>query len=191
MAIIKKLNGMPGPRFGRHCYFSEGAVIVGDVEMGDDCTVWFNAVVRGDVNYIKIGNRTNIQDCSCIHTLRNKAACILGDDVTIGHSVTLHGCEIRDGALVGMGATVLDHAVVGKGAIVAAGALVLSNTQIGDGELWGGVPAKFIKKVDPEQAQALNKTYPSHYIQYSDWFREAESDPSNTQEVTTSEEYRP
>ena len=179
MAIIKKLNGMPAPRFGRHCYFSEGAVIVGDVEMGNDCTVWFNAVVRGDVHFVKIG------------TLNGKAPCILGDDVTIGHCVTLHGCEVRDGALVGMGATVLDHAVVGRGAIVAAGALVLSNTQIGDGELWGGVPAKFIKKVDPEQAQALNKTYARHYIEYSDWFREADSNPANTQEVTTSEEYHP
>ena len=132
MAIIKTLKGMPAPRFGKHCYFSEGAVIVGDVEMGDDN--------------------------SCIHTLNGKAPCILGDDVTIGHCVTLHGCEVQDGALVGMGATVLDHAVVGKGAIVAAGALVLSNTKIGDGELWGGVPAKFIKKVDPEQAQPLPST---------------------------------
>ena len=144
MAIIKTLKGMPAPRFGKHCYFSEGAAIVGDVEMGDDCTVWFNAVIRGDVHFVKIGNRTNVQDNSCIHTLNGKAPCILGDDVTIGHCVTLHGCEVKDGALVGMGATVLDHAVVGKGAIVAAGALVLSNTQIGDGELWGGVPAKFI-----------------------------------------------
>jgi carbonic anhydrase/acetyltransferase-like protein (isoleucine patch superfamily) len=89
-----------------------------------------------------------------------------------------------------MGATVLDHAVEGKGAIVAAGALVLSNTQIGDGELWGGVPAKFIKKVDPEQAQALNKTYAQHYVEYSDWFREADSDPANTQNITRSEDYK-
>ena len=191
MAIIKKLPGMPAPRFGKHCYFSEGAAIVGDVEMGDDCTVWFNAVVRGDVHFVKVGDRTNIQDNSWIHTLNGKAPCILGNDVTIGHSVTLHGCVVNDGALVGMGATVLDNAVVGKGAIVAAGALVLSNTQIGDGELWGGVPAKFIKKVDPEQAQALNKTYASHYIMYSDWYREADSDASNTQEITTSEEYKP
>lgn len=190
MAIIKRLAGMPAPRFGKHCYFSEGAVIVGDVEMGDDCTIWFNAVIRGDVHFIKIGNRTNVQDNSCIHTLNGKAPCILGDDVTIGHSVTLHGCEVKDGALVGMGATVLDHAVVGKGAIVAAGALVLSNTIIGDGELWGGVPAKFIKKVDPEQAVTLNQTYASHYIAYSDWYREADADPSSTQTVTTSEEYR-
>ena len=166
MATIKKLNGMPAPRFGKHCYFSEGAVIVGDVEMGDDCTVWFNAVVRGDVHYIKIGNRTNIQDNSCIHTLNGKAPCILGDDVTIGHSVTLHGCEVRDGALIGMGATVLDNAVVGEGAIVAAGALVLQGTQIGPHEIWGGVPAKFIKKTRPDQAES----FAAHYVGYSKWY---------------------
>ena len=103
--------------------------------------------------------------------------------------MTLHGCTIKDGALIGMGATVLDHAVIGRGAIVAAGALVLSNTVVGDGELWGGVPAKFIKKVDPEQAQAMNKTYARHYIEYSDWFRQADSDPKNTQTVTRSEDY--
>ncbi len=189
MAIIKRLPNMPAPRFGRHCYFSEGAMIIGDVEMGDDCTIWFNAVLRGDVHFIKIGNRTNVQDNSCLHTLNGQAPCILGDDVTIGHSVTLHGCEVKDGALVGMGATVLDHAVVGRGAIVAAGALVLSNTVIGDGELWGGVPARFIKKVDPEQSKSLNSTYASHYVMYSDWYREADADPSNTVEVRTSEEF--
>jgi carbonic anhydrase/acetyltransferase-like protein (isoleucine patch superfamily) len=170
MAIIKTLQGIPAPRFGRHCYFSEGAVIVGDVEMGDDCTVWFNAVVRGDVHFIKIGNRTNIQDNSCLHTLNGKAPCILGDDVTVGHSVTLHGCEVKDGALIGMGATVLDHAVVGRGAIVAAGALVLSGTQIGDGELWGGVPAKFIKMARPGMAEA----FAAHYVDYGKEYLEAD-----------------
>ena len=180
---------MPAPHFGHHCYFSEGAVIVGDVTMGDDCTVWFNAVVRGDVHFVKIGDRTNIQDNSCIHTLNGKAPCILGNDVTIGHSVTLHGCEVKDGALIGMGATVLDHAVVGRGAIVAAGALVLSGTQIGDGELWGGVPAKFIKKVDPEQAASLKQTYARHYIEYTDSSSKANNNPSNTQIITRSEDY--
>ncbi len=189
MATIKTLSGMPAPHFGRHCYLAEGAVIAGDVSLGDDCTIWFNAVLRGDVHFIRIGNRTNVQDNSCLHTLNGQAPCILGDDVTIGHSVTLHGCEVRDGALVGMGATVLDHAVVGRGAIVAAGALVLSNTQIGDGELWGGVPARFIKKVDPKQAQELNKTYARHYIEYSDWYRKADSQPSSTLIATTGEEY--
>lgn len=190
MAIIKRLIGMPAPRFGKHCYFSEGAVIVGDVEMGDDCTVWFNAVVRGDVHFIRIGNRTNIQENSCLHTLNGKAPVILGNDVTVGHSVTLHGCTVKDGALIGMGATVLDHAEVGRGAIVAAGALVLSNTIIGDGELWAGVPAKFIKRVDPIQASELNQTYARHYIEYSDWYRQADADPGNTQQVTISEDYQ-
>lgn len=190
MAIIKKLAGMPAPRFGKRCYFSEGAAIIGDVEMGDDCTIWFNAVLRGDIHFIKIGNRTNIQDNACLHTLNESAPCILGNDVTIGHCVTLHGCRIEDGALIGMGATILDHAVVGRGAIVAANALVLSNTIIGEGELWGGVPAKFIKRVDPQQAQALNITYAKHYVEYGQRYRQADSNPQNTQNVTTSEQYR-
>lgn len=188
MAIIKTIEGLT-PKFGKHCYFSEGAAIIGDVTMGDNCTVWFNAVVRGDVHYIKIGNNVNIQDCSCLHTLLGKAPIVIGNDVTIGHSVTLHGCEVKDGALIGMGATVLDHAIIGHGAIVAAGALVLKNTVIGDGELWGGVPAKFIKKVDPVQAKELNATYASHYVEYSDWYRRADADPRNTTICTTSEEY--
>ena len=123
------------------------------------------------------------------HTLYGKAPIIIGDDVTIGHNVTLHGCEIKNGALIGMGSTVMDHAIVGQGAIVAAGALVLKNTIIGDGELWGGVPAKFIKKVDSEQAKGLNQTYAQHYIMYSDWFRTSDENPNNTHYCTTSEEY--
>ncbi len=188
MAIIKTVKNMT-PVFGKNCYFSEGVAIIGEVTMGDNCTVWFNAVVRGDVHYIKIGNNVNIQDCSCLHTLLGEAPIIVGDNVTIGHSVTLHGCEVKSGALIGMGATVLDHAVVGKGAIVAAGSLVLKNTQIGDGELWGGVPAKFIKKVDPEKAVELNQRYASHYIEYAGWFREADADASNTVICNTSEEF--
>jgi carbonic anhydrase/acetyltransferase-like protein (isoleucine patch superfamily) len=144
---------------------------VGDVEMGDDCTVWFNAVVRGDVHFVKIGNRTNVQDNSCIHTLNGKAPCILGDDVTIGHSVTLHGCEIKDGALVGMGATVLDHAVVGEGAIVAAGSVVTGKTVIPPHTLWAGVPAKYIKDVDPAQAEEMNQRIARDYHMYASWYR--------------------
>ncbi len=157
---------MPAPRFGKHCYFSEGAVIVGDVEMGDDCTVWFNAVVRGDVHYIRIGNRTNIQDNSCLHTLNGKAPVILGDDVTIGHSVTLHGCQVQDGALVGMGATVLDHAVVGRGAIVAAGALVLSNTQM-RGRAVGRSPRQICQESGPRTGTGTESDLcaPLHRIQ--------------------------
>ena len=160
------------PQFGKDCYLSENATVVGDVVMGDNCSVWFNSVVRGDVNYIRIGNRVNIQDGSCLHTLYKKAAIEIGDDVTIGHNVTLHGAKVKDGALIGMGATLLDDCVVGQGAIVAAGALVLKNTVIGDGELWGGVPAKFIKKVEPQQAKELNIGIASHYMMYTQWFVE-------------------
>lgn len=156
--------------FGHDCYLAENATIIGEVEMGSQCSVWFNAIVRGDVNYIKIGDRVNIQDGSCLHTLYKKAAIEIGNDVTIGHNVTVHGAKIHDGALIGMGSTLLDDCVIGKGAIVAAGALVLKNTRVGDGELWGGVPAKFIKKVDPETAQELNVGYAAHYVMYSRWF---------------------
>jgi carbonic anhydrase/acetyltransferase-like protein (isoleucine patch superfamily) len=173
MALIKSVCGLT-PKFGKDCYFSENATIVGDVTMGDQCTVWFNAVVRGDVNYIKIGNRVNIQDGSCLHTLYQKAAIEIGDDVTIGHNVTLHGCTVKNSALIGMGATVLDHAVIGEGAIIAAGALVLSKTIVGDGEMWGGVPAKFIKKVDPEQSKELNQKIANNYAMYASWYSEEE-----------------
>ena len=169
MALIKTIQGK-SPKFGKNCYLSENACVIGEVEMGDDCSVWFNVVVRGDVNYIKIGNRVNIQDGSCLHTLYKKAAIEIGDDVTIGHNVTVHGAKIGNGALIGMGATLLDDSHIGDGAIIAAGALVLKNTQIGPGELWGGVPAKFIKKVDPEQAKELNVGIAGHYLMYSKWF---------------------
>lgn len=169
MALIKTIQGK-SPKFGKNCYLSENACVIGEVEMGDDCSVWFNAVVRGDVNYIKIGNRVNIQDGSCLHTLYKKAAIEIGDDVTIGHNVTVHGAKIGNGALIGMGATLLDDSHIGDGAIIAAGALVLKNTQIGPGELWGGVPAKFIKKVDREQAKELNVGIAGHYLMYSKWF---------------------
>lgn len=188
MALIKTIKGMT-PKFGKNCYFSENAAIIGDVTTGDDCTIWFNAVLRGDVHYIKIGNRVNIQDGSCLHTLYQKAPIEIGDDVTIGHNVTLHGCRVQSGALIGMGATVLDDAVIGRGAIIAAGALVLKNTVVGDGELWGGVPARFIKKVDPEQALELNQGIAQHYVMYADWFRQADRDPESTCYCTSSEEY--
>ena len=169
MAIIKTILGMT-PQFGHNCSLSENATVVGDVVMGDNCSVWFNAVVRGDVNYIRIGHRVNIQDGSCLHTLYKKAAIEIGDDVTIGHNVTVHGAKIKSGALIGMGSTLLDDCEIGQGAIIAAGALVLKNTVVGDGELWGGVPAKFIKKVDPEQAKELNIGIAKHYSMYSKWF---------------------
>ena len=150
MALIKSVKGLT-PKWGKECYFSENATIVGEVEMGDECSIWFNAVVR-----------------ACVHVTTKIGPTIIEDDVSIGHNATVHACTIRQGALIGMGATVLDNADIGKGAIVAAGALVLQGTKIGDHEIWGGVPAKFIKKTRPGQAES----FASHYVGYSKWYLE-------------------
>ena len=136
--------------------------------MGDECSIWFNAVVRGDVAPITIGKRTNVQDGACIHVTNTTGPTVIGNDVTIGHNATVHACTIHDGALIGMGATLLDHCDIGEGAVVAAGALVLQNTKIGPHELWGGVPAKFIKHTKPNQAESFG----SHYVEYSKWYLE-------------------
>lgn len=171
MALIKPLRGIT-PIIGKGCFLADNATIIGDVVMGDDCSVWFNTVLRGDVNSIRIGNRVNIQDGTVLHTLYQKSTIEIGDDVSIGHNVTLHGCKIHDLALVGMGAVVMDDAVVGEGALVAAGAVVLSRTQIGPNELWGGAPAKFIKMVDPATANELNRKIARNYLMYSKWYDE-------------------
>ena len=156
MALIKSVRGFT-PQIGENTYLSENATIVGDVTIGRDCSIWFNAVLRGDVNSIRIGDRVNIQDGSVLHTLYQKSVVEIGNDVSVGHNVTIHGAIIKDGALIGMGSTILDHAIIGEGAIVAAGALVLSNTIIEPGTLWAGVPAKFIKKSRPNKAKNSTK----------------------------------
>lgn len=168
MALIKEVNGLK-PQWGKNCYFSENATIVGEVTMGDECSVWFNAVVRGDVAYIKIGDRTNVQDGACLHTTYKIGPLNIGNDVTIGHNATIHACTIHDHALIGMGATLLDNCEIGEGAIVAAGALVVGGTKVGPNEIWGGVPAKFIKKTRPGQTDNA-----AHYVAYMDWYRERE-----------------
>ena len=136
MALIKSVRGFT-PVIGENCYLADNATIIGDVIMGHDCSIWFNTVLRGDVNSIRIGDRVNIQDGSVLHTLYEKSTVEIGNDVSIGHNVTLHGATVKDNALIGMGSTLLDHAVVGEGAIVAAGALVLANTVIEPHTLWG------------------------------------------------------
>ena len=158
MALIKSVRGFT-PQIGNDCYLAENATIVGDVVMGSQCSVWFNAVVRGDVNWIHIGDRVNIQDGSVLHTLYQKSTITIGNDVSIGHNVTIHGADIHDFALIGMGSTLLDGVVVGRGAIVAAGAL----------------PAKFIKKVDPEQNKELNLKIAHGYLMYAGWFKEEDA----------------
>ncbi len=171
MALKKSVRGFT-PEIGNDCYLAENATIVGDVVIGEGCSLWFNAVLRGDVNSIRIGNHVNIQDGAVLHTLYEKSTIEIGDYVSIGHNVTIHGASVSDYALIGMGSTLLDHAEVGEGAIVAAGALVLANTKIGAYELWGGVPAKFIKKVDPEQTNEINRKIAHNYAMYASWYKE-------------------
>jgi carbonic anhydrase/acetyltransferase-like protein (isoleucine patch superfamily) len=171
MSLIVPVRGFT-PQVGKGCFLAENATLVGDVVIGDECSIWFNTVLRGDVNSIRIGNRVNIQDGSVLHTLYQKSTIEIGDDVSVGHNVTLHGCKIHDYALIGMGAVVMDDAEVGAGAIVAAGAVVLSRTKIGANELWGGAPAKFIKMVEPEKSKEMNQKIARNYLMYSRWYEE-------------------
>ena len=171
MALIKSVRGFT-PKVGKDCFLADNATLIGDTVIGDECSIWFGAILRGDVNSIRIGNRVNIQDGSVLHTLYEKSTIEIGDDVSIGHNVTIHGATIHDGALVGMGSVILDHAVVGEGAIVAAGSVVLSKTVIKPGELWGGTPAEFIKMVDPEQSKEINQKIAKNYLMYSKWYEE-------------------
>ncbi|MCC6768103.1 MAG: gamma carbonic anhydrase family protein, partial [Bacteroidia bacterium] len=141
MPIIKTLNGI-SPVIGNNCFLAETAVIIGEVYMGDDCSIWYNAVLRGDVNSIRMGNKVNVQDGAIIHCTYQKAATRIGNRVSIGHNALVHGCTLHDNVLVGMGAIIMDHAVVHTGSIVAAGAVVLENSIIESGWIWAGVPAK-------------------------------------------------
>lgn len=171
MALIMPLRGFT-PAIGKGCFLAPNATVVGDVTMGDGCSVWFNAVLRGDVNTITIGDRVNIQDGSVLHTLYQKSTIEIGNGVSIGHNVVIHGAKIHDLALIGMGAIVMDDAEVGQGAIVAAGAVVLSRTKIGPNELWAGTPAKFVKMVDPAQSREINQKIAHNYLMYSRWYPE-------------------
>ena len=173
MAIIKNVRGFE-PKIGENCFLADSAVVVGDVTMGRDCSIWFNAVLRGDVNTITIGNRVNIQDNSVIHTLYEKSVTEIGNDVSIGHNVVVHGAKIGDMALIGMGSIILDHAEIGEGAIIAAGSVVLSGTKVGPHELWAGFPAKFKKMVDPSQASEINVKIAKNYLMYSTWYNKDE-----------------
>lgn len=159
------------PRWGQECFIAENATIVGDVVMGDKCSVWFNAVIRGDVNYIRIGNNSNIQDGAVIHCTYNGAATDIGNYVSIGHNALVHGCILQDHTLVGMGAIVMDHAVVESYVIIGAGSVVLERTVCESGYLYAGTPAKKIKPLTDEQRLMLDKL-PNNYVMYSGWFTE-------------------
>ncbi len=173
MAYIQEVRGFK-PEIHESCFLAVNATILGDVVIGERSSIWFNAVLRGDVNSIRIGQNVNIQDGSVLHTLYGKSVIEIGDNVSVGHNVTLHGCKVEENALVGMGAVVMDNAVVGQGAIVAAGSVVLSNTIIEPYSLWAGSPAKFIKKVAPEQSKDLNEKIANNYNMYASWYGKQE-----------------
>jgi carbonic anhydrase/acetyltransferase-like protein (isoleucine patch superfamily) len=169
MAIILPVKGIH-PKWGSNCFIAPNATIVGTVKMGDNCSVWFNAVIRADVNDITIGSNTNIQDGAVIHATYLKAATIIGDRVSIGHNAIVHGCILKNNVLVGMGAIVMDNAIVEDYTIIAAGSVVLENTICESGFIYAGTPAKKIKPITDEQRALLNKL-PDNYIMYADWFR--------------------
>jgi carbonic anhydrase/acetyltransferase-like protein (isoleucine patch superfamily) len=171
MALIKKVREFE-PKFGSNCYFAENATIVGDVTMGNDCSVWFNAVLRGDVNTITMGNKVNVQDGAVLHTLYQKSTIQIGNNVTIGHNVVVHGATIKDNVLVGMGSVILDDAVIGENSIIAAGSVVLGGTIVEPGSIYAGVPAKFVKKVNEQQNKEMIEKIANNYIMYASWFKE-------------------
>ena len=170
MALIKKVKDK-APIFGKNCFLAENATVVGEVEMGDDCSVWFQAVVRGDVHFIKMGNKVNVQDGAIIHCTYQKAPTIIGNNVSIGHRAIVHGCKIKDNVLVGMGAIVMDHVVVEENVLIAAGAIVLENSHLESGFIYAGIPAKKVKAISEEQFKDTIHRISNNYVMYADWFR--------------------
>jgi len=171
MALIKPVRGFT-PQFGKNCYFAENATIVGDVICGDDCSFWFSAVVRGDVNSIHMGNKVNVQDGAVLHATFEKTKTIIGNNVSIGHNAIVHGCTLHDNVLVGMGAIVMDNAVVEESVLIAAGAVVLENAHLKSGWIYAGVPAKPVKQMSPERFKETNERIANNYLKYSGWFKE-------------------
>ena len=169
MALILPVRNI-SPKFGKDCFFAENATIVGEVIMGDECSVWFNAVVRGDVNSIQIGDKVNSQDGAVIHCTYQKAKTVIGNFCSIGHNAIVHGCTLEDNVLIGMGAIVMDDAIIGHHSIVAAGALVTENTVIEPFSIYAGVPAKKVKSITEEQRKLLDEL-PDRYVMYSSWFK--------------------
>lgn len=171
MALIKSLKNK-APKFGNECWLAETATVIGDVEMGDNCTIWYNAVLRGDVNYIKLGNKVNIQDNAMVHCTYQKVGTSLGNEVSVGHNAIVHGCTIEDKVLIGMGAIVMDNVHIGTGSIIAAGAVVKENTQVPPYTIWAGVPAKQVKVLDPKTSIEKLEKLANNYVMYAKWYQE-------------------
>lgn len=170
MALIREVLGK-APVIGKDCFIAENATIVGDVTMGDQCSVWFSAVVRGDVNFIKMGNRVNIQDGAVIHCTYEKAGTTIGNNVSIGHNALVHGCTIHDNVLIGMGSIVMDNCIVESNSIIAAGAVLLEGTHVKAGSVYAGVPAKLVKQADQSLIEGEINRISGNYVKYSSWFK--------------------
>jgi carbonic anhydrase/acetyltransferase-like protein (isoleucine patch superfamily) len=171
MAFIYPVNGIH-PIFGKNCFVAPNATVVGDVVMGDECSIWFNAVVRGDVNKIRMGNRVNIQDNAVIHCTYQKTETHIGNNVSIGHNAIVHGCKISDNVLVGMGAIIMDNCKIGSNVIIAAGAVVLEGTEVPDNCVFAGVPAKKVKDISPELLSGEVERIAKNYVFYASWFKD-------------------
>lgn len=168
MALIKSVKGI-APKFGKECFFAENSTIVGDVVMGDECTVWYNAVVRGDVHYVRIGNKVNIQDGAIIHCTHETSPVSIGNHVSIAHNAIVHGCTIEDNVLIGMGAIVMDNAVIKSNSLIAAGSVVLENTVVESGCIYAGIPAKKVKEIPQERLEGTVKRISESYPKYASW----------------------
>ncbi len=170
MPLILPVKGIL-PNIPSDCYIAENATIVGDVVLGKECSVWFNAVIRGDVNSIRMGDKVNIQDGACIHCTYQKTKTIIGNNVSIGHHAIVHGCTVEDNVLIGMGAIVMDNVKIGKNSIIAAGAVVLENTEVPSGSIFAGVPAKKVKDISTELLEGEVQRIANNYVMYSSWFK--------------------
>jgi carbonic anhydrase/acetyltransferase-like protein (isoleucine patch superfamily) len=171
MPLILPVEGVY-PKFGDNCFIAPNATVVGDVVTGNECSFWFNAVIRGDVNSIRMGNKVNVQDGAVIHCTYQKTKAIIGNNVSIGHNAIVHGCTIHDDVLIGMGAIVMDNAVVGSNSIIAAGAVVLEGTVVEEGSIYAGVPAKKVKNISTELINGEINRIANNYVRYSAWFKE-------------------
>ena len=170
MSLILDIKGVR-PKWGKDCFIASNATLCGDIIMGDECSVWFNAVIRGDVNFIRMGNKVNVQDGAVIHCTYKKSTTIIGNNVSIGHNAIVHGCVIEDNVLVGMGAIVMDNAKIGSNSIIAAGAVVLENTIVEAGSIYAGVPAKKVKDISQELIKGEIERIANNYMMYAGWYQ--------------------
>jgi carbonic anhydrase/acetyltransferase-like protein (isoleucine patch superfamily) len=170
MPLILPVEGVL-PKFGDNCFIAPNATIVGDVISGDDCSFWFNAVVRGDVNSIRMGDKVNVQDGAVIHCTYQRSKTVIGNNVSIGHNAIIHGCTIHNHVLIGMGAIIMDNAEIGSNSIIAAGAVVLEGTKVEEGTIYAGVPAKRVKSISKELINGEINRIADNYVKYADWFR--------------------